>query len=581
MTVVLGISAFFHDSAAALLIDGHLVAAAQQERFSRLKHDSGFPVDAINSCLQSASIDLADVDYVTFHEKPIRKFDRILTTAVHSAPHGYGVFRKAIPAWLQTKLHLPRVARRHLGKRFTGRYLYADHHLSHAASAFYPSPFEEAAIVTVDGVGQWSTTCLGQGQGNRVQLNHQLSFPHSLGLLYSAFTSYLGFRINGGEYKVMGLAGYGQPIYRQAILENLIDLKPDGSFRLDMDFFRFADGLTMTTQKFANLFGLPARTAESELSQQHQDIAASIQSVTASVVLRLAEQARIRSKQQNLVLAGGVAMNSVANGKLLSDSGFEQVWVQPAAGDAGGALGAAWLTWHQALGQPIASESIDLQSGSRLGPAFTDTEIRQAIDRFQRDTPQPSSVPALSKSQLLDQVCQRLTAGQIVGWFQGRMEFGDRALGGRSLLADPRAPNVKQRLNQTVKRREEFRPFAPAVLEEHAHELFKLQANQSSPYMSFVVPVRQGVQQTYPAITHVDGTARVQTVSSETNPDFHALLECFFERTGCPMLVNTSFNVRSEPIVCSPTDALQCFQNTEIDALAIGNFLLAKPGATL
>ena len=581
MTVVLGISAFFHDSAAALLIDGHLVAAAQQERFSRLKHDSGFPVDAINSCLQSASIDLADVDYVTFHEKPIRKFDRILTTAVHSAPHGYGVFRKAIPAWLQNKLHLPRVARRHLGKRIRGRYLYADHHLSHAASAFYPSPFEEAAIVTVDGVGQWSTTCLGQGQGNRVQLNHQLRFPHSLGLLYSAFTSYLGFRINGGEYKVMGLAGYGEPIYRQAILENLIDLKPDGSFRLDMDFFRFADGLTMTTQKFANLFGLPARPAESELSQQHQNIAASIQSVTESVVLRLAEQARIRTNQQNLVLAGGVAMNSVANGKLLSDSGFEQVWVQPAAGDAGGALGAAWLTWHQALGQPIASESIDLQSGSRLGPAFTDTEIRQAIDRFQRDTPQPFSVPALSKSQLLDQVCQRLTAGQIVGWFQGRMEFGDRALGGRSLLADPRVPNVKQRLNQTVKRREEFRPFAPAVLEEHAHELFELQPNQSSPYMSFVVPVRQGVQQTYPAITHVDGTARVQTVNSETNPDFHALLECFYERTGCPMLVNTSFNVRSEPIVCSPTDALQCFQNTEIDALAIGNFLLAKPGATL
>lgn len=576
MTVVLGISAFFHDSAAALLIDGRLVAAAQQERFSRRKHDSDFPVDAINSCLTSAAIDLADVDYLTFHEKPIRKFDRILTTAVQAAPRGYGVFRKAMPTWLQTKLHLPKVARRYLGKQFRGQFLYADHHLSHAASAFYPSPFDEAAILTVDGVGQWSTTCIGQGQGSHIQLDHQLSFPHSLGLLYSAFTSFLGFRINSGEYKVMGLAGYGEPSYRQTILDQLIDLKPDGSFRLNMYYLRFADGLSMTTNKFADLFGIPPRVAESELTQQHQDIAASIQSVTETVMVRLAEQARRQTKQKNLVLAGGVAMNSVANGKLLSESGFDSIWVQPAAGDSGAALGAAWLTWHHALNQTVDSSTSNQQSGSLLGPAYTSQDIRDAIDQFAVDRTHYEA-----RVQLLEQVGQRLAKGQIVGWFQGRMEFGDRALGARSLLADPRNPTIKSRLNQTVKRRESFRPFAPAVLTQHASELFGLPSIQSSPYMSFVVPVKQCVSQLYPAITHVDGTARLQTVDSLSNPVFCELLECFYKQTGCPMLVNTSFNVRGEPIVCTPEDALRCFQATDIDALAIGDFLITKPEAAL
>ncbi len=564
---ILGISAFYHDSAACLVQDGVVVSAAEEERFSRTKHDNGFPADAVRCCLSQAGIGAHQLDLVAFYDKPFLKFERILETALEYAPAGFRSFALAVPSWLGTKLWVRSLVRTELG--YQGQVLFAEHHRSHAASAFYPSPFAEAAILTVDGVGEWTTTSYGVGTGNRIDLRGDIHFPHSLGLLYSAFTSYLGFKANDGECKVMGLASYGKPSYRNLILDNLIDLRDDGSFALNMDYFAYCTNLVMTTPRFHGLFGGPPRVAGSQLSQRHADIARSVQDVTEEAMLRMSRHVHRETGQTHLCLAGGVALNCVANGRIVREGPFRRVWVQPAAGDAGGALGAALLAWYDYCGNARCGDGEhDSQQGSLLGPSCSHTDA----EMFLRATGVPYR--RLDERELVDEVADRLAVGKVVAWFQEGMEFGPRALGNRSILADPRSTTIRERLNSRVKFRESFRPFAPAVLADRASEFFELECE--SPYMLLAARVRDDAPVAVPGVTHVDGTARVQTVRREDNPRLHALLDAFDRRHGCPVLLNTSLNVRGEPIACTPQDAYRCFISTDIDCLVLGPFLVEK-----
>ena len=593
MTAIIGISAFYHDSAAALVVDGEIIAAAQEERFTRKKHDPGYPKHAINHVLVKAGLTLDQVHHVAFYDKPFLKFERLLETYIAYAPQGLRQFGMAMPIWLREKLFLKDQLLKEL-KRLDKNFgpekiLFGEHHLSHAASAFYPSPYEKAVILTLDGVGEWATTTVAIGDGNKLDIVKEIHFPHSLGLLYSAFTYYTGFRVNSGEYKVMGLAPYGQPNYKELILEKLIDLKDDGSFRLDQSYFNYATGLTMTNKKFSALFGEPERKPELEsLSQFHMDIAASVQAVTEEVILRMSRSLAQEFPIQNLCLAGGVALNCVANGKILKDQSFKNIWVQPAAGDAGGALGAALSVWHKELDKPRTVDVSDSMKGSYLGPEYSQAFIERELHRC------GAKFDTVSEDEMLEQAAQALADGKAVGWFQGRMEFGPRALGGRSILGDPRSETMQKTLNLKVKYRESFRPFAPSVLREDVSEWFELDRN--SPYMLFVDQVKKNKIRTMtadeeklfgieklnikrseiPAVTHVDYSARIQTVHKETNPKYHALICKFKEKTGCSVVVNTSFNVRGEPIVCTAEDAFRCFMGTEIDVLVIGNCVLFK-----
>ncbi len=590
---ILGISALYHDSAAALLHNGEIVAAAQEERFTRKKHDPGFPQHAIESCLKVAGIGLSEVDYVAFYDKPFLKFERLLETYVSFAPRGFQSFRMAIPVWLREKLFLKDLLCKELRALapdvdWDKRLRFSEHHLSHAASAFFPSPFDEAVVLTMDGVGEWATTSLAIGRGKQLEVIKEIHFPHSLGLLYSAFTYYTGFKVNSGEYKVMGLAPYGEPKYVQKIFDHLVDLKPDGSFRLDQSYFKYCTGLTMTGPKFNELFGGPPRLASEPLTQHHMDLAASVQAATEQIVLRLTRSIREETGIPNLCLAGGVALNCVANGKVLRDGKFDNIWVQPAAGDAGGALGAALTVHHLHLGQSRTSDGHDKMRGSYLGPQFEQTEIEARL------TAAGAKFSVVSDTELFQAGATALADGKALGWFQGRMEFGPRALGGRSILGDARSPAMQSVLNLKVKYRESFRPFAPAVLREDVADWFELDGD--SPYMLLVADVVKkrrrsmtdeeqklfGIEKLnvprsdIPAVTHVDYSARIQTVHAETNPRYHALISAFKQQTGCPVIVNTSFNVRGEPIVCTPEDAFRCFMGTEIEALAVGNCFLKK-----
>ncbi len=592
MTAILGISAFYHDSAAALVIDGEIVAAAQEERFTRKKHDDGFPENVVNYCLASAGISAEDLDYVGFYDKPLRKFERLLETYLSYAPAGYRSFRKAMPLWLKQKLHTPRELRAGLHGKYQGRFVFTEHHESHAASAFYPSPFEEAAIVTLDGVGEWSTTTMGVGKGNRIELTHEVRFPHSLGLLYSAFTYYTGFKVNSGEYKLMGLAPYGVPRYRDLIVNHLLDLKDDGSFRMDMSYFNYCQGLTMTSAKLHSLFGSPPRQPESEITQREMDIAASIQVVTEEIMLKMAQHAHQQTGLENLVLAGGVALNCVGNGRILRDGPFENIWIQPASGDAGGALGTALFIWHQLLEKPRKPVAPDSQKGSFLGPSFTDEEIAESLKS--RDA---AYTTATSDDELCRDVAKLIADEKVIGWFQGRMEFGPRALGGRSILGDARSEKMQSLMNLKIKFRESFRPFAPIVLKEEVQNYFQMNAGTDRPYMLLVAPVHERLRKAsvssdndeatgieklklcrseIPAVTHVDYSARVQTIDEVRNPLAHKLLTHFQQMTGCPVMINTSFNVRSEPIVCTPEDAYRCFMMTDMDVLVLGRHILLK-----
>ncbi|NLX53889.1 MAG: carbamoyltransferase [Planctomycetaceae bacterium] len=591
MTAILGISAFYHDSAAALVVDGRVVAAAQEERFTRRKHDPDFPQHAVDYCLRAAGLAPEDLDFVGFYDKPFLKFDRLLETYLAFAPRGFRSFLTAMPIWLRTKLHLPREMRRSLRGAYGRRFVFAEHHESHAASAFFPSPFDEAAILTVDGVGEWATASYGRGCGHRIHLTHQLPFPHSLGLLYSAFTYFCGFRVNSGEYKLMGLAPYGQPIYADLIRQRLVDIKPDGSLRMDMQYFNYCQGLTMTSRKFDQLFGGPPRRPESPLTQREMDLAASIQVVTEDILLRMAAHVhRETGNQRNLCLAGGVALNCVANGRILREGPFEQIWIQPAAGDAGGALGVALFIWHQLLGHPRQPDPGDSQQGSRLGPAATDAEIRAFLTECGAVFHHVGS-----DDEKCTRVAELLAAGHVVGWLQGRMEFGPRALGSRSILGDARNPQMQAVMNLKIKFRESFRPFAPSVLEERAAAYFDLQPGQTSPYMLLVAAVqparrrqpaaddpaqgldlRKVIRSDIPAVTHVDYSARVQTVDAQRCGVYHQLLQAFERLTGCPVIINTSFNIRGEPIVCSPAEAYRCFLATNMDALVLEDYLLLK-----
>ena len=592
MIRILGISAFYHDSAAVLLEDGRIVAAAQEERFTRRKHDHAFPGRAIDYCLEQAGIGPAEVDYVAFYDKPLLKFERLLETYLAFAPVGFRSFTKALPLWLRQKLHLPRIIRRELTRGEEGydrRIAFTEHHESHAASAFFPSPFEEAAILTMDGVGEWATASYGVGRGNRMELTHELTFPHSLGLLYSAFTYFCGFKVNSGEYKLMGLAPYGEPRYADLILENLMDLKEDGSFRMDLRWFRYCQGLTMTSKNLDRLLGGPPRRPESPLTERELDLAASIQKVTEEVMLRMARHLHEETGLEDLCLAGGVALNCVGNGRILRESPFRRVWIQPAAGDAGGALGTALFVWHQLLGNDRTPGRPDGQSGSLLGPEYGDEEIRRFLDE------QGAVYTHLeNEEELLTSVADHLASARVVGWMQGRMEFGPRALGSRSILGDPRNPEMQSVMNLKIKFRESFRPFAPSVLRERVHEWFEMREGEDSPYMLLVAPLREDhrrptgngdakglaklkqVRSVLPAVTHVDYSARVQTVDAERHGRYHRLLQAFEERTGCPVLINTSFNVRGEPIVCTPADAWRCFLATDMDVLVIEGFVLVK-----
>lgn len=582
---ILGISAFYHDSAACLVRDGIIVAAAQEERFTRKKHDAGFPRHAIDYCLREAGLPGgAGLELVAFYEKPFLKCDRLLSTYLACAPFGLRSFLKAVPVWMKQKIWIKDTIRKDLP--FEGPIIFPEHHESHAASAFFPSPFENAAVLTIDGVGEWTTTSVGHGVGNRVELLADLRFPHSLGLLYSAFTYYLGFRVNSGEYKVMGLAPFGEPAFRDLILSKLIDLKDDGSFRLNLRYFDFMAGLTMTNGAFDQLFGGPRRKPEAELTRRHMDLARSLQAVTEEVMLRLARHAHALTGARNLCLAGGVALNCVGNGRILREGPFENIWIQPAAGDAGGALGAALLGWHHYHKQPRKVSGMgDAQRGSFLGPAYDAAEFlkRSAIPHEE-----------MEDDELMARVAKLLEEGNVIGWFQGRMEFGPRALGNRSILGDARSPGMQETLNLKIKFRESFRPFAPSVLRERVADCFEL--DDASPYMLLVAPVKESLRlngasaergddfmarlktprSTLPAITHVDYSARVQTVAAADNPRFHRLLGEFAKNTGCPVLVNTSFNVRGEPPVCTPEEAFRCFMRTEMDYLVLGNFLLDK-----
>jgi carbamoyltransferase len=592
--IILGISAFYHDSAAALVRDGVIVSAAQEERFTRKKHDPGFPVNAIRWCLADSGLTGADVDRVAFYDKPFLKFERLLETYLAFAPRGFTSFRTAMPVWLSEKLFQKSMLTGELRAidddlAAPEKLLFAEHHFSHAASAFYPSPFAEAAVLTMDGVGEWATTSAGVGHGGDLVLTKEIHFPHSLGLLYSAFTYYTGFKVNSGEYKVMGLAPYGEPKYTNTIFEHLIDLKDDGSFRLNLDYFDYCTGLTMTNARFDALFGGPPRKPEEWLNQRHMDLAASIQQATEEVVLRLARGLAAETGSKSLCLAGGVALNCVANGKVLRDGCFESIWIQPAAGDAGGAIGAALAACHQheKLERPLVNGP-DGMKGSYLGPEFAQPQIEARLAAA------GARFDVVSDEAVLDAAAKALAGGQAVGWFQGRMEFGPRALGARSILGDARSPAMQKTLNLKVKYRESFRPFAPAVLREDVADWFEIDAD--SPYMLLVAPVKEGHQRPMsdaeralfgidklnvprsdiPAVTHVDYSARIQTVHQDTHPRFHALISRFKALTGCPVLVNTSFNVRGEPIVCTPEDAFRCFMGTEIEMLAIGNCILRK-----
>jgi carbamoyltransferase len=591
---ILGISAYYHDSAAALVSDGEIVAAAQEERFTRRKFDASFPRRAIEYCLAAARVGLGEVDYVVFYDKPLLKFERLLETYLGMAPRGLRSFLAAMPVWLKEKLNLRGVITKELAGLGGGNgarippLLFTEHHQAHAASAFFPSPFARAAVLCMDGVGEWATTSLWIGEGNALTAHCQIDFPHSLGLLYSAFTYYTGFKVNSGEYKVMGLAPYGEPCYANTILENLIDLKPDGTFRLNIEYFNFLTGLTMINGRFERLFGGPPRKPESPLTQREMDLAASIQEVTEEVVLRLARKAKRELDTDYLCMAGGVALNCVANGRVLRECGFRDLWIQPAAGDAGGALGAALAAWHQYLGNPRSAREGDAMHGSFLGPNFSCEDIRRRLDAVGAQYRQ------VEDPVLFDEVALMLEEGAVVGWFQGRMEFGPRALGARSIIGDPRNAKMQSVMNLKIKYRESFRPFAPAVLRDRASRYFEL--DRASPYMLLVAPVRQDirilmnpeqeklfgieklnmVRSTIPAVTHVDYSARVQTVDAATDSRFYQLIERFAARTGCALLVNTSFNVRGEPIVCTPEDAYYCFMGTEMDYLVIENFLLTK-----
>jgi len=600
MAVTLGISAFYHDSAAALVVDGSLVAAAQEERFSRKKHDAGFPGQAVMACLDLAQVELHDIDWVVFYEKPLIKFERIVETFIDQSPTGFSSFRVGLPMWMKDKMLQKSTIAKELAKlnpeiKWNERLLFSDHHLSHAASAFFPSPFKEAAVLTLDGVGEWATAGIFFGTRNHLEIYQELKFPHSLGLLYSAFTAYCGFAVNDGEYKLMGLAPYGEPRYASRIKETLIDIKQDGSFRLNMQYFNYTRGLTMFNKNFENFFGFEAREAGTPLDQHFMDMAASIQAITEEVVEKMATHARAVTGMRHLCLAGGVALNCVANGKLSKKKIFDDIWIQPAAGDAGGAVGAALAVSHMMLGEPRPLEhvsgdeqSLDGMGGSLLGPKYSEDEIRLELDLEQ------AKYECLSESEIISRVVEALGQGSALGWFQGNMEFGPRALGNRSILADARSPEMQRKLNLKTKFRESFRPFAPVVLREHVQAWFDLDTD--SPYMLLVAQVsesqkkpltpeaaaRQGLamldveRSTIPAVTHVDGSARVQTVDRQRNPLLHRLLSAFYEATGCPVLVNTSFNVNNEPIVCSPGDAYRCFMSTELDVLVLGNFFLTK-----
>jgi carbamoyltransferase len=591
---ILGISAYYHDSAAALLRDGEVIAAAQQERFTRKKHDEGFPGEAISYCLEEAGIALADVDQIVFYDKPLVKFERLLETYLSYAPQGFLSFVKAMPIWLKEKLYLKTTLKRELStlggikQKDLPLLMFAGHHQSHAASAFYFSPYEEAVVLCLDGVGEWATTSAWHGKGKELTPLWEIDFPHSLGLLYSAFTYFTGFRVNSGEYKLMGLAPYGEPKYVDLIMDNLIDLKEDGTFRLDMSYFNYCTGLTMTNDKFADLFGGPARTAETEITQREMDLAASIQKVTEEVVMRLATTLHRETGVKNLCLAGGVALNCVSNGILERNGPFDSIWIQPAAGDAGGALGAAAVIWHEYLGNDRTSDGKDKMRGSYLGPRATAEQIRTQFDAA------GAVYEELPDEQLMPRLAEILDTENVVGWHRGRMEFGPRALGGRSIIGDPRSAKMQSVMNLKIKYRESFRPFAPSVLDYRVGDFFEQKT--ASPYMLIVAPVKEelrialteeqqklfGIQKLnlkrseLPAITHVDYSARIQTVHKDTNPGYHAVLEAFNERTDCGVLVNTSFNVRGEPIVCTPADSYRCFMRTEMDFLVVENFLLDK-----
>ena len=585
---ILGISAYYHDSAAALVRDGVIVAAAQEERFTRKKHDYRFPQHAIDYCLREAGIGRDDLDLVVFYDKPLLKFERILETYVSYSPSGFKLFLMGLPLWLKQKLYTPRELRNGLGGEYEGRFVFLEHHESHAASAFFPSPFEEAAILTMDGVGEWATGSIGVGRGNHIELRKELKFPHSLGLLYSAFTYFTGFRVNSGEYKLMGLAPYGKPVYKDRILDELLDLKEDGSFRMNMDYFAFCYHDRMTSPKMNELFGGPPRTAETAITEREMDIAASIQAVTKEVVLRMARYAHDVTGMSKLTMAGGVALNCVANGRVLREGPFDEIWIQPAAGDAGGALGAALFAWYQLLENPRDNRGKDVQNGSLLGPHYSDDEIKTYLD----------SQGAVyshfgTEESLCDEVATLLAEQNVVGHMAGRMEFGPRALGSRSILGDARSSEMQSTMNLKIKFRESFRPFAPAILRNDVDEFFEMRPNEDSPYMLLVAPVKDekrlpideaatGLAKLHqkrsvvPAITHVDHSARVQTVDAERHPRFAGILQAFKQKTGCPVLINTSFNVRGEPIVNTPEDAYRCFMGTNMDVLVIDNFVLKK-----
>lgn len=591
MMNILGISAFYHDSAAAIVRDGEIIAAAQEERFTRKKHDSRFPSDAVQYCLEAGGITAEQLDYVVFYEKPLLKFERLLETYIGYAPQGFRQFLMGIPLWLRHKLHLPREMDKALGNSYKGRYVFTEHHESHAASAFFPSPFDEAAILTMDGVGEWATGSFGVGRGNKIELTHVMQFPHSLGLLYSAFTYFTGFRVNSGEYKMMGLAPYGEPKYYDLVMDKLIDLKEDGSFHLDMSYLPYCHKTVMTGSKFEKLFGGPPRKSESPLTQREMDIAASIQAVTEEIMLRAAKHVHRQTGMKNLTLAGGVALNCVGNGRILREGPFDNIWIQPAAGDAGAALGAALFVWYQLLDNERKTDGLDKQRGSLLGPAYSDEQIRRFLDsvnaKYHSYTDQ---------QQWIDKVVDLINQEKVIGWFQGRMEFGPRALGNRSIIGDARSETMQSVMNRKIKFRESFRPFAPCVLREDVKDYFEMRNEEDSPYMLLVADVRkekrlppdvpltplEGLDKlkvkrsVVPAITHVDYSARIQTVDSQRHPKLHRLMSLFKASTGCPVIINTSFNIRGEPIVCSPEHAYRCFMATNMDVLVMENQLLYK-----
>ncbi len=584
---ILGISAFYHDSAACLVRDGQIVSAAQEERFTRKKHDQAFPSKAIRYCLQNAHLAEKDLDLVVFYEKPFLKFERILETYLAYAPMGISSFIKSVPVWIKQKLWIKDIISSELN--YNGNIVFPEHHEAHIASAFFPSPFTESAVLTMDGVGEWATSSLAVGKGNKIEILKEIRFPHSIGLLYSAFTYYTGFKVNSGEYKVMGLAPYGEPRYKEKILKHLIDLKEDGSFRLDMKYFGYGAGLRMTNQNFHRLFGGPPRRPESRLTQREMDLARSIQDVTEEVMIRMARHARKVTGMKNLCLAGGVSLNCVGNGKILAEKIFDNIWIQPAAGDAGGALGAALYGWYQYLDKPRQVDGKkDALSGSYLGPEFTNDEIETFLKK------QSSPYEVLSLNELSEKVADLIAGGKVIGWFQGRLEFGPRALGGRSIIGDARSPKMQETMNLKIKYRESFRPFAPTVLKEKVSDYFEIESD--SPYMLLVAPVKRSIRKamsekeeklfgieklnvarsTIPAVTHVDYSARIQTIDKETNPLYYDMIRKLDQKYGCPVIINTSFNVRGEPLVCTPEEAYTCFMRTEMDYLVMGNCLLDK-----